>query len=121
MKKIFLLDDNESFIEITSHILSKEYEIGTAVSAENLAEKLQEFKPDLMIIDHFVGDENSGEIMGHLKTAIPGFNIPFIIFSASHDIHESAEKLQAAGYIEKPSSISYIKTYIKNFFEKRRS
>ncbi|MDB5202857.1 MAG: hypothetical protein JWQ27_2266 [Ferruginibacter sp.] len=116
MKKLFILDDNEELLEITQLILGKDYIVYAKPSAESIAEELRNFQPDLMLIDHFVGDHNSEEIMHHIQHAIPNFSVPFILFSASHDISEKAAKLGAAGFIEKPSSISYIKEYIKKFF-----
>ena len=118
MKKIYLLDDNAELVEITEMLLGKEYLIRSKMDTDNLTEELRDFKPDLLLIDHFIGDVNSEQVLMQLKTAIPNFEVPFILFSASHDISERAHRLGAAGYIEKPSSITYIKSYIKEFFEK---
>ena len=118
MKKIFYLDDNEELIEILELVLGKDYIIYSRNSAENVTQELMNFKPDLILIDHFIGDNNSEEILNGIKNTFPGFAIPFILVSASHEIAEKAKLLGAAGFIEKPSSISYIKNYVKEFFEK---
>lgn len=118
MKKIYLLDDNVELLEITELILGKDFIIRSKSTIQGITEELQEFNPDLIIIDHFIGDSNSDEIMKNIHSAIPGFRIPFILFSASHNIEEKAAELGAIGYIEKPSSIAYIRSYIKNCLEK---
>lgn len=119
MKKIFHLDDNEELVEITEMVLGKEYEFRSRSSVEGIAGELRRFNPDLILIDHFIGDINSEELLKDIHTVIPGFSIPFILYSASYDIEEKARKLGAAGFIEKPSSIQYIKEYIRDFFAER--
>lgn len=119
MKKIFLLDDNVELIEITEMVLGKEYIVQSSTTADNIADELRMFNPDLIMIDHFIGDSNSEAIVSSIKTAIPGFSIPFILFSASYDIETKAENLGAVGFIEKPASINYIKEYIGKFFKNR--
>lgn len=116
MKKIFHLDDNAELIEITKITLGRDYIIESRSSVENLADELRNFSPDLILIDHFVGDANSTEILKDIQNSIPGFSIPFILYSASFDIEERSKRLGAAGFIEKPSSIRYIKEYIGDFF-----
>ena len=118
MKKIFHLDDNEELIEITGMILGKEFEFRSRSNVENLAEELRNFSPDLILIDHFIGDMKSEDVLKDINHSIPGFSIPFILYSASSDISQRAFLLGAAGYIEKPSSIRYIKEYIRNFFNR---
>jgi DNA-binding NtrC family response regulator len=113
MKKIYLLDDNIELLEITGLILGKEFIIKSNSTIDNITEQLQEFNPDLIIIDHFIGDSNSAEILKTIQNAIPGFRIPFILFSASHNIEEKARELGAIGFIEKPSSIAHIRSYIR--------
>lgn len=113
MKKIYLLDDNVELLEITELILGKEFIVKSNSTILHISEELQEFNPDLIIIDHFIGDSNSEEILKIIHNAIPGFKIPFILFSASHNIEEKAAELGAVGFIEKPSSIAHIRHYIK--------
>lgn len=116
MKKIFHLDDNPELIEITRITLGKDYVVQSQSSVENLAEHLRNFNPDLILIDHFIGDSRSTDIIKEMQNSIPGFAVPFILYSASYDIEERAARLGAAGFIEKPSSIQYIKEYIRRFF-----
>lgn len=117
MKKIFHIDDNPELVEITEMVLGKDYEVRSRSSVEGIASELLQFSPDLILIDHFIGEFNSEEILKDIHTAIPGFSIPIVLYSASYNIEDKARKLGAVGFIEKPSSIKYIKEYIHNFFE----
>ena len=118
MKKIFHLDDNAELIEITEILLGNDYEVRSRSTVDGIIENLREFQPDLILIDHFMESVNSEELLLAIQTAIPERSIPFILYSASVDIEEKAGRYGAAGFIEKPSSIQYIKNYIDNFFLK---
>jgi len=72
------------------------------------------YQPHLLILDHFVGDENSRDIIQRFKETNTFQHIPFIIHSAHEQIEQLAKAVNADGYIRKPSSISEIRTYIGN-------
>jgi DNA-binding NtrC family response regulator len=116
MKRIFVIDDNEDFLDIIQLVLQDNYIVTCKQDPENFEEALKEFKPDLLIIDHFIGHILAENVLNNLKDNMPGFHIPFILFSAASDIKEKAEKIGAAGYIEKPFNIADIKNYIADFF-----
>lgn len=116
MKRIFILDDNEDFLDIMQLILKNSYIVECNKNPHNVQRALSEFKPDLLIIDHFIGHVLAENVLNNLKESIPGFHIPFILFSAASDIKEKAEKIGAAGYIEKPFSIDDIRNCIADFF-----
>lgn len=117
MKKIYLLDDNAEMLEIAGRVLGKEYIVKGDPDAENITANLRDFKPDLLLIDHFIGEHNSESILEEIRTAIPGFSIPIVLFSASPDVEQKAKLMGASGFIEKPASIKYIKDYIESFFK----
>jgi DNA-binding NtrC family response regulator len=116
MKKIFILDDNEDFLDIIQLVLQDNYIVTCKQNPQEIEAALVAFKPDLLIIDHFIGHILAENVLNNLKQSMPGFNIPFILFSAASDIKEKAERLGAAGYIEKPFSIDHIRNYIAEFF-----
>ncbi len=118
MKRIFLLDDNEDFLDIMQLVLQNNYIIECKQNPNDIEAALIAFKPDLLIIDHFMGHILAENVLNNLKETIPGFNIPFILFSAASDIQDKAARIGAAGYIEKPFSIDHIRSYIADFFKK---
>ena len=72
---------------------------------------IAEFRPDLILMDNFLGTTNAGEVMRHLSGK-GSFSIPVILFSASPNIEETATRLGLQGYLQKPSSIKEIRDYI---------
>ena len=119
MKKILLLDDNDDYLEILELLLGKKYLVRSSTDIKELPKVLNEFDPDLILIDHFLGLHDSSYILDHLKPAIAGKSIPFILFSGVYEIEKRAIELGAVGFISKPSSIDHIRKYIDDFFRYR--
>lgn len=115
MKKIYIIDDDSDFLEIINHILRKSY-ITLTNQAMDL-EEINSFKPDLILMDNAVGTDISEIMLNKLRNAFPLFDTPVILVSAHHDITRLAQAKGISGFIRKPSSIGYIRSYVDNFFE----
>ncbi|MFT3750549.1 MAG: response regulator [Agriterribacter sp.] len=111
-RRIMLLDDDPETLDLLTRILHKQYDIVSETDPEKLFDTVQAFNPDLIIIDHFVGDTNSRDIIKEFRTHHELRNIPVIIHSAYERIEELAISINAAGYIRKPSGIQEIRSYI---------
>jgi DNA-binding response OmpR family regulator len=83
LKRILVLDDNEDILEIVHEALSySQFEVKSISEGEGIMTLMDEFNPDLVLLDLRVSGENGGEICRQIK-AHPKFNnIPVIIFSA---------------------------------------
>ena len=118
MKKILLIDDNDDYLEIMELILGRKYIIRSCTETKNIQDLIVDTDPDLIIVDHSLGLFSSHKILESFSSPKTGSPIPFILFSAIHDIDKRAEDLGANGYISKPSSIEYIRKYIDEFFNR---
>jgi DNA-binding NtrC family response regulator len=78
-------------------------------------DELGSFQPDLIMMDNAVGAEHSEIMVKKIKSKFPLFNTPIILVSAHHDISKLAEQKGICGYIRKPSSIAYIRSYVDSF------
>lgn|SRR5690606_109541 len=116
MKKLYIIDDDNDFLDIVSYILREHYHVKSATSLN--VEDLVHFKPDLILMDNSVGTDISGGMISRLQSTVPEFDIPVILVSAHHDISSLADKKGVCGYIQKPASISHIRKYVREFFEK---
>jgi response regulator RpfG family c-di-GMP phosphodiesterase len=110
-KRLLILDDDEEILDLMSRILGKKYTLLTKTNTENLEKDLQEFKPDAILIDHFIGDKTSSEVL--TKSLKSMSHIPIILHSAYEDIEKLYRDTKVAGYIHKPSSISEIRNCIE--------
>ncbi len=83
LKKILVLDDNEDILEIVHEVLSyAQFEVKSISESDRCMELMEEFNPDLVLLDFRVSGANGGEICRQIK-AHPKFNnVPVIIFSA---------------------------------------
>jgi len=118
MKKIFILDDNEELLEIMQRLLSQEYQVHCSMETDKIVEEIVDFSPDLLLLDHSIGEINSGDILARLKLSKAPFTAPVVLFSAHPLLSEMASLIGADGYIDKPSDISHIRNYIKGMLDK---
>jgi len=83
LKRILVLDDNQDILEIVHETLAYEqFEVKSITLGAEVLPMVEEFLPDLVILDFRVAGDNGGEICRQIK-AHPKFNaIPVIIFSA---------------------------------------
>lgn len=114
-KRILILDDDEETLDLLTRMLHKKYQVTAERTASKLMESLENCRPDLVIIDHFIGDENSRDVITEFRKNSDYHNIPVIIHSAHEQIEQLAASIDAAGFIRKPSGIAEIRSYI---FEK---
>jgi DNA-binding response OmpR family regulator len=82
-KRILIIDDNQDILDIVQETLAYEnFEVMAKSDTNNYIAVVNEFKPDLIILDYRLGNISGGEICQQIK-AIPSLNsIPIIIFSA---------------------------------------
>ena len=113
MKKLFIADDNEDLLELMYTVFHRDYIVSCCSNAENVTQQINEFEPDLVIIDNFFGDIDAATIIEKLKRKDSLFSIPFLLFSAHPSIRKIAAKLGADGYIQKPFTIKDIKSYVQ--------
>ena len=110
-KRLLILDDDEEILDLMFRILGKKYALLTRSDTDHLEKDLQEFKPDAILIDHFIGHQTSSEI---LTTSLLSMSqIPVILHSAHEEIEKLYRDTKVAGYIRKPSSIVEIRGCIE--------
>lgn len=113
MKKIMIIDDDAETLDLLTRLLNKKFQIASVSDTDNLQQQLHEYKPDLIIIDHFIGCKTSKEIIDDFKKQDILQNIPVIIHSGHEQIEQIAMASDATGFIRKPSSIHEIRSYIE--------
>jgi len=109
-KKLLILDDDPEILELLKHILGKQYTILTRSNTETLENDLKEFVPDAILIDHFIGDKTSNEVLN--KSLRGNSDIPVILHSAHEEIEKISLDAKVRSFIRKPSSINEIREEI---------
>lgn len=117
MKKIFILDDNDELLDILNRLLGKSYHLLLKNDSEEITETILQFDPDLIILDHTIGETSSTDVVRELRQKRNPFSTPVILFSAHLHIKDVAVSIGAQGFIEKPSDINYIRNYIRSMLD----
>jgi len=105
-KKIILVDDNITNLNIGRNVLIGEYDVITVPSGEKLLKILDKILPDLILLDIEMPEMNGYETIKILKSKEETAHIPVIFLTAKGDVGSELEGLSlgAIDYISKPFS-----------------
>ena len=108
MRRILVVDDNEDILEILKLILEGyDYEVTTLADGHLLANRLKDYRPDLILLDIMLGDIDGRELCKMLKSNSETHDIPIIMISASHGLSERFKPCDAPDdFLAKPFDIS---------------
>jgi DNA-binding response OmpR family regulator len=103
-KKIMIVDDNNTSLQIGKELLRDSYDVFPLPSAGKMFEALKKIKPDLILLDIKMPDMDGFEIIKILKADDAHANTPVIFLTASHLTTDAVEgfRLGAADYLTKP-------------------
>lgn len=111
--KVLLVDDDVMLSSIITTALKDEgYEVHYQSSLTGITTILNEFKPDIMVLDVEIGTGDSIDNASELKMAAPG--TPILYISSHTESHEVARALKsgAVAYLKKPFSVEELIAYV---------
>lgn len=112
MKRILVIDDEVSILRVLEIILSSNNYVVEAISKwQYLPYSIQYFKPDLILLDIFLGGADGREICSQLKNSKATAHIPVIIFSAQN--FNDQESCKPDAFIAKPFDANMLLETIK--------
>lgn len=121
MKKILVVDDEPSLLDVIRMRLSAEgYAVATAVNSAGALEEVRTGGHDLVLLDLRLGDgENGMELMSAIHELDP--NLPIIILTAYGTIESAvaAMKNGAYSYVTKPFEHNQLLAQIRNCLHER--
>jgi PAS domain S-box-containing protein len=103
MKKILVVDDEESLCFTFEKFLKKEgYDVSCATSFKEAKDKISRKNFDLVIADQVLEDKNGSEILYHIKNM--GLNIPVVMITGNPDLDVASSlfKFGAFDFLAKP-------------------
>jgi DNA-binding response OmpR family regulator len=108
--KILILDDDNDILEILSLLLSEHgYEIRTLNHGETTFENIQDFQPDLILMDVMLAGMDGRTICKSIKENPLTCSLPVILISGTHDLVESLHRPGAPDdFIAKPFDIDLL-------------
>ena len=101
MAKILIVEDDPDLCELLTVLLQRNgFEVQSAISKEELFAKLNNFTPDLILLDILLPGYNGRDICKEIKGKRKGILI--ILMSANPLLLLNHEECHADGAIEKP-------------------
>ncbi|MGI8419203.1 MAG: response regulator [Candidatus Levyibacteriota bacterium] len=102
-KKILIVDDDQDILEPLSLILEEEgYTVATTPKGEMTYGKVNEFKPDLILLDLLLSGSDGRKICKTLKENSETKHLPIIMMSAHPGAETDSRNCGANGFIAKP-------------------
>jgi len=109
-KKILILDDDNDILEILSLLLVEDgYQIKTLSCGETVFEEIQDFQPDLILMDVMLAGMDGRSICRSVKQNQLTSFLPVILISGTHDLDKSLHLPGAPNdFVAKPFDIDYL-------------
>jgi len=83
LEKILVLEDDRSNLEILKIMFESEnYEVMGIADAALLQKSLNDFRPDLLVMDIDLGDTDGRRLANDLKTSIAYNSLPIVLVTA---------------------------------------
>lgn len=102
-KRILLIEDDQMVRETLNLLLSYQgYIVMERSTGSELVEVVSEFKPDLILMDIFLGEHNGRNLCRELKNLPLYQQIPIVIMSGSDDVYNSICEDSANDVLLKP-------------------
>ena len=104
MRKVLIVDDEPSYRDSLALILSHEkYEVRTAIDSRTARDTLDDFMPDVLIVDWMLRDKMNGiEVAELLLEVNPKMQTIVITGYPTTELAAQVEKLHAAQMLIKP-------------------
>ncbi|MBN1226684.1 MAG: response regulator [Deltaproteobacteria bacterium] len=118
MAKILVVDDEEHIRLLYSEELSEAgYEVITAADGYKLIEKIEEQKPDVVILDIKMIDYNGLDLLQKIRNKF--YNLPVILCTAYDTFKEDIKSIAADYYVIKSFDLTELKNKISMALDAR--
>jgi DNA-binding response OmpR family regulator len=115
MYKVLLVDDDPDLLEMVVMALSKQgYAISSISNGRTFFDVIHSFKPDLILLDIFLGDADGRTLCQQLKQATDQKDIPVILYSAGNIPRYTIENSLADDFVTKPFDIKQLAEKIQS-------
>lgn len=117
MKRILIADDDAAILDVMTIVLEDEGFEVVAICDGDVISKIEEVKPDLVLLDLWMSGRDGVEITRGLKNNITTSAIPVVVVSARHDLAEVAKDIGADAYLNKPFDIETLASLVRKRLE----
>lgn len=115
MNKILILDDDIDILSVVKMLLTmNHYRVHTISDWRNISGEIEDFSPDLLLLDVSLGGADGRDICKKLKNSKETQDIPIVLFSANTNFKTDLRGCKADAFITKPFESSYLIKTIKD-------
>ena len=108
-RKVLVMDDDVSILEALEEALSYEnFQVRTAAESLTILKTVDDYSPDVILLDYLIGQVNGGEICHQIKSNPATKHIPVIILSPYPRVFESLGTYGCNSFISKPFGLSQL-------------
>lgn len=109
MLKVLIVDDDNDLLEMVTLVLrTNGMEVFSLSDHTDFFTTLSNYRPDLIVLDIYLGDADGRELCRQLKNTEEFSDIPVVLYSAGHISSSSIEDCQANDFLQKPFDISVL-------------
>lgn len=121
--KVLVVDDERLNIDILVSVLSYDYDVIVAKNGEQAIKRVEEQKPDVILLDILMPDMNGYQVLEALQKLPEAKKIPVIFITAKRTPEEELIGLQmgAADYISKPFTPALVQVRVANQIKYKRN
>jgi CheY-like chemotaxis protein len=113
MKKIMVVDDDNELLEtIKTSLENKKFKVLTLNDGEKVMSTVSSFKPDVILLDVYLGKTYGVNICNRLRLQPETKDIPVVLLSG-YSKSDVLEKCAADGLIQKPFTVDALSEIIK--------
>jgi DNA-binding response OmpR family regulator len=103
IKRILVVEDDPDIIEILDYLLIESgYQVAFSVKADGIWKMIEEYKPDLILLDIVLPDGDGRDICKKLKENLNTGGIPVIMVSGHDYIYDTIITVKANDIVTKP-------------------
>ncbi|WP_276345671.1 response regulator [Daejeonella sp. JGW-45] len=114
--RILVLDDDPGILEAIDLSLTYcGFKVRPMLSGDNVFRMIDDFEPDLIILDYLLAGRNGGEICQDLKSDPGKKNIPVIMLSAHPEAAVKNAQFGCDSFLPKPFDLNMLVNEIKSF------
>ena len=117
-KNILIVDDQNDILDVLKEALEMEgYNVITLSYTEDIIKSVNEFHPDLVMLDFLLAGINGGEHCHFLKTNPLTSHIPVVMMSGYPRVLESLGNYGSDVFIAKPFDLHQLTSTVKHLLE----
>ena len=109
MNKILIVDDDVDILAVVKMLLiMNHYRVHTISNWRNISGEIEDFSPDLLLLDVSLGGADGRDICKKLKNSKKTQDIPIVLFSANTNFKGDLRGCKADAFITKPFESSHL-------------